>query len=128
MTYAMTLDNSWKMMSEEEMYDVNGGGTLTVGFGVMLTPGLVSGLLAGTVTKAVVASIIATSSIGGPIGWAIGAASGLLASVLIQALTNKVIDSLGNVPYYQMFYVTHELSGFLVPNGNVVLNLGSLGF
>lgn len=25
MTYAMTLDNSWKLMSEEEMYDVNGG-------------------------------------------------------------------------------------------------------
>lgn len=26
MTYAMTLDNSWELMSEEEMYDVNGGG------------------------------------------------------------------------------------------------------
>ena len=25
MTYAMTLDNSWELMSEEEMYDVNGG-------------------------------------------------------------------------------------------------------
>jgi len=25
MTYAMTLDNSWEMMSEDEMYDVNGG-------------------------------------------------------------------------------------------------------
>jgi hypothetical protein len=25
MTYAMTLDNSWNIMSEEEMYDVNGG-------------------------------------------------------------------------------------------------------
>jgi len=26
MTYAMTLDNSWEIMNEEEMYDVNGGG------------------------------------------------------------------------------------------------------
>lgn len=25
MTYAMTLDNSWEIMDEEEMYDVNGG-------------------------------------------------------------------------------------------------------
>ena len=25
MTYAMTLDHSWEIMSEEEMYDVNGG-------------------------------------------------------------------------------------------------------
>ena len=25
MTYAITLDNSWEMMSEDEMYDVNGG-------------------------------------------------------------------------------------------------------
>ncbi len=126
--YSLALDNSWLVMNEEEMYDVNGGGTLTIGFGVMLTPGLVTGLLAGTVTKAVVASIIAGSSIAGPIGWAIGAAAGLLASVLIQALTNKVIDSFGNIPYYQLFYVTTNLKGFLIPNGNIVLNLGSLGF
>ena len=26
MTYAMTLDNSWEIMNEDEMYDVNGGG------------------------------------------------------------------------------------------------------
>jgi hypothetical protein len=25
MTYAMTLDNSWELMTEDEMYDVNGG-------------------------------------------------------------------------------------------------------
>jgi len=25
MTYGLTLDNSWELMSEEEMYDVNGG-------------------------------------------------------------------------------------------------------
>jgi len=25
MSYAMTLDNSWDVMSEDEMYDVNGG-------------------------------------------------------------------------------------------------------
>lgn len=25
MTYAMTLDNSWELMSDEEMYEVNGG-------------------------------------------------------------------------------------------------------
>ena len=29
MTYAMTLDNSWELMTEEEMYDVNGGITST---------------------------------------------------------------------------------------------------
>jgi len=28
MTYAMTLDNSWEIMSEDEMYDVNGGMTV----------------------------------------------------------------------------------------------------
>jgi hypothetical protein len=26
----MTLDNSWEIMNEEEMYDVNGGGTVTI--------------------------------------------------------------------------------------------------
>ena len=25
MTYAMTLDNAWELMTEDEMYDVNGG-------------------------------------------------------------------------------------------------------
>lgn len=30
MTYAMTLDNSWEIMNEEEMYDVNGGGTTEI--------------------------------------------------------------------------------------------------
>ena len=25
MTYTMTLDNSWELMSEDEMYEVNGG-------------------------------------------------------------------------------------------------------
>jgi len=29
MTYAMTLDNSWELMTEDEMYDVNGGSTQT---------------------------------------------------------------------------------------------------
>jgi len=33
MTYAMTLDNSWEIMNEEEMYDVNGGFSWT-GFSV----------------------------------------------------------------------------------------------
>lgn len=28
MTYAMILDNSWELMSEDEMYDINGGGTI----------------------------------------------------------------------------------------------------
>ena len=28
MTYGLTLDNSWELMSEEEMYDVNGGRSL----------------------------------------------------------------------------------------------------
>ena len=95
MRYAMTFDNSREIMTEDEMHDVNGGGTLRIGFGVMLTPGL---------------------------------AASLLASALIQTLTNKVMDSLGNVPYHQMFYVTTSLRGWLIPNGNVVLNLGSLGF
>lgn len=31
MTYAMTLDNSWELMNEEEMYDVNGGGLFASG-------------------------------------------------------------------------------------------------
>ncbi|MDX9691945.1 MAG: hypothetical protein RBT45_05755 [Acholeplasmataceae bacterium] len=25
MTYAMTLDNSWELMNEDEMYEINGG-------------------------------------------------------------------------------------------------------
>lgn len=28
MTYLMTLDNSWELMTEDELYDVNGGGNL----------------------------------------------------------------------------------------------------
>jgi len=44
MTYAMTLDNSWEIMSEDEMYDVNGGlslgtwsGFLAVGYYIEVT-------------------------------------------------------------------------------------------
>lgn len=35
MTYAMTFDNSWELMSEDEMYDVNGGSKSDFFLGVL---------------------------------------------------------------------------------------------
>jgi len=93
MTYAMTLDNSWELMTEEEMYDVNGGWTTYTGASAWveitnmianivgwggLSVALVKTMLAGAVTAAsVVGALVAFAS-----------AIGLSASVT-AALTNS---------------------------------------
>ncbi len=63
MTYAMTLDNSWEIMCEEEMYDINGGTSTTF-------INNISGLYYGYVEfrNAIIFTGVAT--IGGMIAWA----------------------------------------------------------
>jgi len=78
MTYAMTLDNSWELMTEDEMYDVNGGWTTYQGSSAWieitnmianivgwagLSVSLVKTLLAGAITFAsVVGALVAIAS------------------------------------------------------------------
>jgi len=75
MTYAMTLDNSWELMTEDEMYDVNGG--VTVGtmatiidvalIGASLIIGAVapanSTWLAGAVSRGLIRNILTKSAL-----------------------------------------------------------------
>jgi hypothetical protein len=59
MTYAMTLDNSWELMTEDEMYDVNGGVT----WGANTVFGVPVGWVI-TISKAECADLAALSAIG----------------------------------------------------------------
>ena len=47
MTYAMTLDHSWEIMSEEEMYDVNGGNASDLALNLLV--GIVGGIVANKI-------------------------------------------------------------------------------
>jgi len=51
MTYAMTLDNSWELMSEEEMYDVNVGGNFMRKVWILAGITFISTLLVGIVLE-----------------------------------------------------------------------------
>ncbi|MBV1708985.1 MAG: hypothetical protein KMY54_03920 [Erysipelothrix sp.] len=48
MTYAMTLDHSWEIMSEDEMHDVNGGWTAYRGAAAFAQISVISGSLYGS--------------------------------------------------------------------------------
>lgn len=68
MTYAMTLDNSWELMTEEEMYDVNGGAVFFQGSFSNWTAGFTIGynallaLLGGMASTIVAAGPVAAGS------------------------------------------------------------------
>jgi hypothetical protein len=78
MTYGMTLDNSWEIMSEEEMYDVNGGVTISNSTldGILIALGINP---LGTVLYAIGAYKLgamvagAIAALPTPISWAIAA-------------------------------------------------------
>jgi len=63
MTYGLTLDNSWELMSEEEMYDVNGGGSWALTF-TSKTIGIAIGAVSGVfIRSGVTAGLTALSGI-----------------------------------------------------------------
>jgi hypothetical protein len=74
MTYAMTLDNSWELMTEDEMYDVNGGGvtfSTTKVFGIIIGAEIqvsndsldtLLGLIASGITFAAVLKLLGVSA------------------------------------------------------------------
>ena len=79
MTYAMTLDNSWEMMSEEEMYDVNGGGVYIKLVDIVMTENLrrtLIGALVTTITSLVTSAILGALGLTGAGAAARGAVIG----------------------------------------------------
>jgi len=111
MTYGLTLDNSWELMSEEEMYDVNGGQKFTglaawsqilemlaVTFGLFV----LGGKLAATATV--------WTGIGTVIGIlaAVGATASILAGIwdatnIVTAITFTVTGGGFNYKYVGLF-------------------------
>lgn len=108
MTYAMTLDNSWELMSEEEMYDVNGGASIDLYYisyndlGALLGAAMMSGitvayaytavnLFATTVAVTIPAlGLVLAAYIlahGAQFAWAIVDAVGSRKGIMIQANT-----------------------------------------
>jgi len=98
MTYAMTLDNSWELMTEEEMYDVNGGLYLNQGFVDSLLIGIIGSVnanafgIAGTATlvKGSAGFIIASLS---PLG-AAGIVIGVLGSAYVISHAWEIAEAL----------------------------------
>ncbi|MDY0144342.1 MAG: hypothetical protein RBR97_20870 [Bacteroidales bacterium] len=97
MTYAMTLDNLWELMSEEEMYDVNGGAvyisnSTLVGMFSWLTSFSVTTIVAyATVIKTTLAAFVTGLSLGTAVAIAafiIGTDTLGLAIELSSALTS----------------------------------------
>ncbi|MDY0277786.1 MAG: hypothetical protein RBQ97_06850 [Acholeplasma sp.] len=103
MTYAMTLDNSWELMSEEEMYDVNGGknhyDTMTATAAVNLLGAGLLVWLADAVGYSSAAALLAapTLGLGSIITGIIGGYSGWMASLYLGAYNqaNDIVDQYG---------------------------------
>ncbi len=113
MTYAMTLDNSWELMSEDEMYDVNGGQTFTglaawaqitemlaVTFGLFVLGGKLAAAATATVWTGIgtVIGILA----------AVGATASILAGIwdatnIVTAITFTVTGGGFNYNYVGLF-------------------------
>ncbi len=130
MTYAMTLDNSWELMSEEEMYEVNGGGQINIIISrdVIMD---VAGIMAGGGTTAVVGMFLApkiTLAVGmwllvstslGPVGMAaISVFAAGAVTALIGYIASQAARYLAGHAYDAVFTVA---SGILIPNVNLRL-------
>jgi len=104
MTYAMTLDNSWEIMTEEEMYDVNGGFYLSNRdlTGILVAVGInpLGGFLWGLGIYKLGALISSKAAllgakIGGTIGGIVGSAVGALLGLgLVGSMSLKMADAL----------------------------------
>lgn len=84
MTYAMTLDNSWAIMNEEEMYDVNGG------WDMYISHSKIKGILGDVITNY------------GPINAAMiaGGSTTLFAMVWASMKTYSGLVALGAIPVW----------------------------
>ena len=130
MTYAMTLDNSWELMSEDEMYDVNGGGAITISIsrdlivnvaGVLFTGGTAAAMafLAPKIALAVGFWLLVSTSLG-PIAMGIIATFAAGATVALASyIVGEAAKHLVGQAYDAVFTVA---SGILIPN--IALRLG----
>ena len=89
MTYAMTLDNSWEIMNDEEMYDVNGGGSIPWWAKTLVAVGI----------AAFVAAVVFTAGAILVAGWsavmAIGPVSALIGVVGAKVAISLFIAAVG---------------------------------
>lgn len=101
MTYAMTLDNSWEIMSEDEMYDVNGGETVMIYFTPTTQRAIINAGVAGLAAAAGV--------IFGAWGWIIGAFS---ASFIITIVSERY-NPHGNI-LFMPFYIPFRKNNIII--------------
>jgi hypothetical protein len=129
MTYAMTLDNSWELMTEDEMYDVNGGGRITITLAknfVMGTAALIFGAgvpaalaaIAPTLVPQMAAWIAAAVPFGPP---AVLAMTGF-ATAAIYAIITAISGFYGAWLGGALFDIVIDVaSGFFIPNINLTV-------
>ena len=98
MTYTMTFDNSWELMSEDEMYDVNGGLYLDQSTVDSLLMGIIGTVVASPYGISGVALLVKgsagyiVSALGslGPVGLVIG----VLGSAYVVAHATEIAEAL----------------------------------
>lgn len=93
--YSMALDNSWLVMNEDEMYDVNGGSGIDVYYfshgelGALVGAAFMSGVISYSAALAAVTLLTASVAVVPVLGWAaaayIGAHAGQFAYALVEA-------------------------------------------
>ena len=107
MTYAMTLDNSWELMTEEEMYDVNGGGTTEI-----------------------VVTFLTDAAFKGAIGLgAVAFATALYAKVAVLLAPLHAIPVVGTVAYWSLLGSFVAAATYAFTKGvNIVLNIAFWSF
>lgn len=103
MTYAMTLDNSWEIIAEEDMYNVNGGknhyDSMTANAAVILLGAGLLAAVADAVGYSTAAALLAapTLGLGSIITGLIGGYTGWLATLYLGAYNqaNDIVDEYG---------------------------------
>lgn len=124
MTYAMTLDNSWELMTEDEMYDVNGGGSLNISISKEFIVGAAQAIATGgtaaalaylypTLTVNIAIWLLVSTSLG-PVAMGIMASFAAGAVVALGSyIVGEAAKYLAGKAYDAVFTVA---SGFFVPN------------
>ncbi|MBV1708987.1 MAG: hypothetical protein KMY54_03930 [Erysipelothrix sp.] len=101
MTYAMTLDHSWEIMSEEEMYDVNGGFYMNSGAVQATVMHLASGspISATAIATAIKFSAswlgVKFGALGGPLGMATGFVLGTWLVTQSAVIAERLFSAFG---------------------------------
>jgi len=106
----MTIENSWEFMSEEEMYDVNGGATVGIYLDITLSLGFVVGVLAGSITSTMIVtslimSAVAATAVGGPAAIGIGTTlAGVVGAILARSITAYIVNTIGGSAARELAY------------------------